>query len=125
MKERLARNALLALCVLAPLVYLPRVLLGAKTPLPATTPPSWTHLVLVTVGAWPDAAAAAAADPAFSAFDLRASRVASMYAPASASAASAASLWTGLYPRSHGVLRNDQALAPGAWTLRSTPCERG
>ena len=72
MRERLARRALAVLCVIAPLVYLPRVLLGRGTPLPLQTPPAWTHLVVLTVGSWPDVAASLGR-PELAAFDLRAS----------------------------------------------------
>jgi hypothetical protein len=111
--ERAARMALIALCALAPLIYLPRVLLGRGDPLPHAERPAWTHLVVLTVGDWP----AGAGGPELARFEARASRVQSIVAPAPSRAAAAASLWTGLYPRAHGVLREDQALDHGTWTL--------
>ncbi|MEM7309627.1 MAG: hypothetical protein AAF682_23330 [Planctomycetota bacterium] len=115
-RERTARLALLALVVVAPLVYLPRVLFGEPTELPAATPPAWTHLVVVTVGGWPGLAQSLD-DEDLAAFDRRASRVAAVFAPSASRAASAASLWTGRYPRSHGVMNDGLALGEGVWTL--------
>jgi hypothetical protein len=119
--ERRARLLLVLLCVLAPVLYLPRVLLGRTTPMPARIPPAWTHLVVVTVGAWAEVPTSDDAAPdvpgALGAFRRRASRIASVVAPSAARASSAASLWTGRYPRGHGVLSNALALPPGAWTL--------
>ena len=124
MSERNARRLVLGLVLLAPLVYLPRILLGSQTELPGRPAPAWTHLVVVTVGTWPDLPHSLE-QPALADFDRRASRVSAVFAPSASRAATAASLWTGRYPRSHGVLSNDLALAEGTWTLAAAAREAG
>ena len=116
MRESTARWIVLGLVCLAPAVYLPRLVLGRRPADPRVTPPAWTHLVLVTVGRWPDLGASLDR-PGLAAFDRRASRVTAAFAPSESSAACAASLWTGRYPRSHGVTSNDRALAEDLWTV--------
>ncbi len=116
MAEKHARLAVLALVLAAPLVYLPRVLFGSAPEAPLDMPPVWMHLVVVTVGEWPDVDGALKRS-ALGRFDRRASRVAAAFAPSPSRAATAASLWTGRWPRHHGVLANDLALAEGSWTL--------
>lgn len=122
--QRVARGALLALILAAPLVYIPRALLGAKTALPELPDPAPAHLVVVTVGSWPDLPGAFE-HPALAAFDRRASRIATVFSPSPSHAAALASLWTGRHPASHGVSSDALALAEGTWTLAAAARDSG
>jgi hypothetical protein len=113
LRETLARFAVLALVLAFPVVYVPRVVLGAH-PAPIDLPARWASLIVVTTSAWPNAERD---DPVFEEMRRRAAHVGQVYAPSLSAAGAAASLWTGRFPASHGVRSNRLALAPGTWTL--------
>jgi arylsulfatase A-like enzyme len=119
---RFARAAVWALVLLFPLAYLPR-LATTGPDRPQELPPAWAHVVVVTASRWP-----ARIDlelPALAELERNASAPRQVYAPAASSAGSAASLWTGRWAANHGVVSNDLALAPGAWTLATALRESG
>ena len=121
--ERRARWALLALILLLPVVYLPRVLSGAA-PEPLAPRPAWVQLVVVTASRWPDLDGAAR-HPAFDRLERRGTRARQAYTTTLVPAGAAASLWTGRWASAHGVLAPDRALAPGSWTMARAAREAG
>jgi len=112
--DALGRLCLAALIAVFPLAYLPRLLFGdARLPEPPS--PRWAHVVVVTASRWP--ARGELDDPRLAELGRRASYADQVYAPCASRAGSAASLWTGRWPSNHGVLADDLALPPDAWTL--------
>ena len=126
MSERAARGILLALAALAPVVLALRSL-GPRTELPREPAPAWTHLVVITASSFEEQADPAPAPELeqLALFEQRATSVQRTFSPSLVPAAAAASLWTGRWPASHGVLAPDLALAPGAWTLASAARAEG
>ena len=122
--EPLARWALLALILGAPLIFGARLLFAEPTPHPAPEKPTWMHTVLVTVDHWPTPKQV----PRGSALDELAvlgSRIGPLFAPSTQLETSAVSLWTGSYPARHRV-RGEQARLPeGAWSLAAAASEVG
>jgi len=123
-RERVARLLLLALILALPLAFLP-TLFEAGTPEPLPQRPTHLHLIVITTGVWQAADSGTAPHPALAEFELRATGHVQTYTPSNSSAGSAASLWTGRWPASHGVRSNDRALAPGAWTLATAARQTG
>ena len=116
MRQRAARVVLWALILAVPAAYLPQ-LFGSGPTAPSPRRPAWVHLIAVTASHWEAAPPGAPPPPALEAFYREATGFERAFAPATATAGSAASLWTGRWPAHHGVLSNDLALAPGSWTL--------
>ena len=82
---------------------------------PLAQRPTWAHLLVLTT-ARIDAASADEYTPRAT-LDESSVFIAGGRSPALATAAAAASLWTGRWPLHHGVVANDRALAGGTWTL--------
>ena len=112
-RERAARWATIALVLLVPAAFLPKVF--GSQPEPVGIAPRWADLIVITTAAWPSSGERGV--PAFDELRLAASRVDQCYAPSRSAAGAAVSLWTGRFPANHGVRSNKLALPPGAWTL--------
>lgn len=122
--ERLARLTLALLMLAFPIVYAIKVAGGERVAEPARGEPSWVHLILITVGSWPEPDAIPSR-PALDRLRQRGVEVGPIYTASDDPAAAAVSLWTGRYAPNHGVLSGSQALPFGAWTLAAEAREAG
>jgi len=116
------RRALLAVCLLFPVVMLPQVFLRGEDR-PRELKPAWVHIVVVTAKVWP--AGGMPEGAAFERLNQDGVRMAPLFSPSDSSAAAAAGLWSGRWPRTNGVTGADRALPAGAWTLASTARSTG
>lgn len=107
----------LALAIVAfPTIYLWRVFFTPLTAEPLAVGAARMHLLVVTLGEWPDAESLPDV-PSVESIVSRGVRVGPVFAGSDDPAASAATLWTGRFVPNHGVTGPDRKLAPGTWTL--------
>lgn len=106
--------------VLLPLGFVPR-LFGEPTPEPLDLRPAWMHLVVVTVGRWESGPAG----PELDALRRRSAVHPQLYATSHATGPSAASLWTGRWPRGLGLRSNADGLPVEAWSLARAAQDSG
>lgn len=114
--ERGARAVLALLTIAFPAVYAWIVLTAEPVPAPERDAPTWLHLVVITVGDWPQPTAIPS-QPALDRLQQHGLHVGPLFTASDDPAASAVSLWTGRHAPNHGVTSGSKALPFGAWTL--------
>jgi hypothetical protein len=115
-RERLFRWALVALILLLPAVYVPRLFFGQRAEAPSLPTPQWVHCVIVSA-ARVEPGTFEHPGPRLERLLRRGSLVRNLWAPSADASAAAASLWCGRWPRQIGALAPQPRLPETTWTL--------